>query len=65
MAAHPLKSEGARIERDAWFEYLDRQLKVAQGTDNHGLAQFIVKARRWGLERRRRYGKSIGGLGKK
>ena len=58
MKADPLKSEGARMERAALLRWLKRL--VAKGT----ILLSIGEVRTWVLDRRERYDKRPGGLGK-
>jgi hypothetical protein len=59
----PKKSEGARLERDTFRDYLRR--KIAKLWDNQSEKKVLEDALNWVLGRKKRYDKAEGGLGKK
>lgn len=60
MPTDPKKSEGARLERRAFREYLRRQLQKAPPPGG-----ILLAALDWVLKRQDRYDGRAGGLGRK
>jgi hypothetical protein len=62
MSADPKMSAGARLEREAFRDYLRRKLHNKPTACEE---QFLEVVLRWVNDRRTRYDKAGGGLGKK
>ena len=75
MAADPLTSKGARIEREAWQRKAGRlywaayrkyaKAGAAGAPVLKALGQFAQDLRRYGQTRAKRYNRRVGGLGRK
>lgn len=65
MAADPLVSKGARLERAAVLAYLRRKVRHTNAVaDGHSGARVLSECVEWMLKRVHRYGSKKGGLGK-
>lgn len=67
MKASPAMSEGARLERKAFREYLRRLMRVELAQDypeKFIVGEVLEEAIDWVLQRQKRYDKKPGGLGR-